>query len=133
MLLVKTVLKKSKTHGIGLFAAEFIPKGTVTWKYSEEFDTSYPLNCIDRMPEHTMRRFLDWAYHDINRKKYILCFDDQRFINHSDNPNIQSTPDMDTAKKDIEKGEELTCNYEDYEKGWFKNRGIKKTSFKSTS
>ncbi len=130
MLLVKTKLDKSSTHGIGLFAAEFIPKGTITWKYDPEYDTCFTQECIDILPESFRERFLDYLYLDFKLKKYILCCDDQRFINYSKKPNIQSKPDRDIAKKDIHIGEELTCDYEDYEKGWFKRRGIKKSSFK---
>jgi len=34
MFLVKTYLDKSKIRGIGLFADEFIPKGTLIWKFN---------------------------------------------------------------------------------------------------
>lgn len=129
MLLVETRIDRSNSHGVGLFAAQFIPKGTKTWEYNEEFDKTYPLDCVDRMPEHVKRRFLDYAYIDFKQNKYVLCFDDQRFINHSSNPNIKSTPDMDIANRDINIGEELTCNYEDYEENWFEKRGIDKKSF----
>ena len=133
MLLVKTRLNISKVHGIGLFAGEFIPKGTITWKYSSEFDTSYPLDSIDRMSPSVRERFLDYSYVDFKQNKYILCFDDQRFINHSNKPNIKSTPDKDIALRNIKEGEEMTCNYEDYEKDWFERRKIDKLSFRSIS
>ncbi len=130
MLLVKTRIDRSNFHGIGLFAAEFIPKGTMTWQYKPEFDLSYSKEIVQKMPVYARKRFLDYSYFDFDQKKYILCFDDQRFINHSSNPNIKSTPNSDVAIRDIKKGEELTCNYEEYEKNWFKSRKIKKTSFK---
>ena len=133
MLQVKTTIDKSNMHGIGLYAAQFIPKGTVTWEYTPEFDNCYPLDCIKRMPKHIKKRFLDYSYIDYKQNKYVLCFDDQRFINHSNKPNIKSTPNMDVALRDIKKGEEMTCNYEDYEKNWFKKRGLKKSSFKPIS
>ncbi len=50
MLLVKTKLGVSSVHGIGLFAAQFIPKGTVTWEYHPEFDTSFDEDDLARMP-----------------------------------------------------------------------------------
>ncbi len=129
MLQVKTKLDRSANHGIGLFADQFIKKGTVTWKYTPEFDVSYSKEQVDKMPEIAKKRFFDFSYFDFNINKYILCFDDQRFINHSVNPNISSKPEIDIANRDIEKGEELTCNYEDYEKGWFENRKIDKALF----
>ena len=38
MLLVKTRLGASAIHGIGLFADEFIPKDTVTWRFTPGLD-----------------------------------------------------------------------------------------------
>ena len=61
--------------------------------------------------------------------KYILCSDDQKYINHSRQPNITSTPEQDVAARDIAAGEELVCNYEDYESGWFDRRDVKKEDF----
>jgi SET domain-containing protein len=133
MLQIKTKLDKSSNHGIGLFADQFIKKGTVTWKYTPEFDVSYDKEQVDKMPSIAKKRFLDFSYFDFKINKYILCFDDQRFINHSKNPNISSKPEIDIANRDIQKGEELTCNYEDYEQGWFKNRKIKKSLFEKST
>jgi len=39
MLQVKTYVKESKIHGNGLFAKEFIPKGTIIWKFDSRLDT----------------------------------------------------------------------------------------------
>ena len=50
MLLVKTKLGVSSVHGIGLFAAQFIPKGTATWEYHPDFDTSFGEDDLARMP-----------------------------------------------------------------------------------
>lgn len=38
MLLVKTKIGPSKIHGIELFAAEFIKRGTPTWQFTPGFD-----------------------------------------------------------------------------------------------
>ena len=38
MLLVRTYLDRSAIHGIGLFAAERIPKGTVLWRLEPSID-----------------------------------------------------------------------------------------------
>lgn len=62
MLLVKTKLGISFIHGIGLFAAQFIPKGTVTWEYSPYFDTSYEEADVERMSPSAKEQFLKYAY-----------------------------------------------------------------------
>jgi SET domain-containing protein len=41
MLLVKTKLDRSSIEGIGLFAAEFIPKSATIWKYDPVIDIRF--------------------------------------------------------------------------------------------
>ncbi|MDO8594964.1 MAG: SET domain-containing protein [bacterium] len=130
MLRVKTKLAVSDRNGIGLFADESIPSGTVTWQYDPEFDVSFAEDAIARVPEHVREQFLKYSYFDHDLKKYVLCSDDQRFINHSDTPNILSTPRKDVAARDIKRGEEITCDYTHYEHDWFQRRNLKREHFK---
>ncbi len=125
MLLVKTQLGVSRLHGIGLFAAQFIAKGTLTWEYSPDFDTSYDEADIAYMSPASREQFLKYAYFDKGLRRYVLCFDDQRFINHcSDDPNISSTPRRDVAARDIHEGEELLCDYNCYDDTYFTRLSI---------
>lgn len=125
MILVRTKLGSSGVEGIGLFADQFIPEGTRTWEYHPRFDASFDEEDMNEMPEPVKEQFLKYAFFDPQTGKYILCFDDQRFINHSTVfPNILSTPYYDTAARDIFPGEELLCNYADYEDTYFERRGI---------
>lgn len=132
MLRVKTKLGSSGIHGIGLFAAEFIPKGTVTWEYDPEFDTAFTKEQVERMPVPAQAIFWHYAYFDKELNKYVLCADDQRFINHSENNgnNIESTPHQDVAIKDIEIGEELLCDYYKFDDSYFDRIGLPKESLK---
>ena len=129
MLRVKTKLGLSRVHGIGLFADQFIPKGTTTWKYDPDFDMQFSEETLKRLPEWTQDQFLKYSYFDYTLNTYILCIDDQRFINHSIDHNIISTPTEDQAGRDIKMGEELFCNYNHYEKNWFERRGVDEKSF----
>ena len=112
MLFVKTQIGVSQIHGIGLFAAEFIPRGTVTWQYHPDLDPAYSEEDILRMPDAAREVFFKYAYYDKDLERYVLCSDNQRFINHEANsPNILSTPRRDVAARDIQAGEELVCDY----------------------
>lgn len=125
MLLVRTQIGPSKVHGIGLFAAQFIAKGTVTWQYHPDFDSTYSENDVWRMPDAAKDLFLKYAYYDKDLGLYVLCADDQRFINHeSDCPNIISTPRQDVAARDILAGEELLCDYNCYDDTYFVRTGM---------
>src|SRR3989344_7510023 len=109
MVLVKTKLGMSKTHGVGLFADQFIPKGAKTYQYTPGIDIDYSEADLAKMSEPARKQVLWYAYMNKEGDKYILCADDYRFINHSQNPvnvNIEATPDRDIAARDIKKGEE---------------------------
>ena len=40
-----------------------------------------------------------------------MCVDNARFINHSDTPNTKNVGDDCAVTRDIQEGEELTCDY----------------------
>lgn len=120
MLLVKTKIGVSSVHGIGLFADQFIPKGTITWEYNPLFDTSFTDAEVDALPDYAKKIFLHYAYFDKELNKHVLCFDDQRFINHTDHSeNIESTTRRDIAARDIQLGEEILCNYNKFDDTYF--------------
>ena len=51
MLLVKMSIKISTIDGVGVFADQRIPKGTVTWKFTPKFDLTFDVEEIERMTE----------------------------------------------------------------------------------
>ena len=122
MLLVQTKLGKSKKHKTGLLANQFIPKGTVTWKYHPLFDSAFTDKEISKMSEAARKQFWHYAFFYKKINKHVLCFDDQRFINHSAKKkdiNILSTPSKDIALRDIKIGEELLCDYDQFDNSYF--------------
>lgn len=122
MMLVRTAKRQSSIHGVGLFAAEFIPAGTPTWRFIAGIDQAIHPDVLERMPETARPSFLTYAYLDIRTGLYVLCADDARFMNHSDEPNIRGDYDLDPvfgvdlAARDIEAGEELTCDYRTFDR-----------------
>lgn len=118
MLLVKTKIGQSKIHGIGLFSDQFIPKGTLVQKFISGFDLVIPKSKIKKLSIPAKRQFLNYAYRHKKTGQFILCFDDARFLNHSDSPNLISnnaSEEIDIAARNIRKGEELTCNYKAFD------------------
>ena len=51
MFLVKTYLDRSRIHGIGVFAGEFIRKDTKIWRFVIGFDQYYSLKKFRRLPK----------------------------------------------------------------------------------
>lgn len=111
MLLVKTKLKQSEIHGLGVFADEFIPKGTKTWEFNSRFDLSFSKEEVESLPEHAKLEVKIHAYVDKETGTYRLCSDNAKFMNHSSEPNVLSENNYDVALRDILPGEELTCDY----------------------
>ena len=75
-----------------------------------------------QLSEASRKQFLNYCYVDRFTKHFILCFDDERFINHSeiDFNIIQSRSEnevegIEIASRDIHPGEELICNYYDFD------------------
>ncbi len=131
MLRVKTRLAVSRVDGIGLFADEHISKGTTTWKYDRQLDSSWSLDLLEQLPPFLQEQLMKYLFWDDAQSTYVLCSDDQRFINHSSRPNILSSPYEDIALEDIPEGSELTCDYRGFEPEWFERRSVDASTFKS--
>ncbi|MDA0713368.1 MAG: SET domain-containing protein [bacterium] len=122
MFLVKTKLGLSQIEGFGVFADQLIPKGTVTWKFTAPFDLEIDPVDLEKLSEAAKEEFLKHSYVSFHTKKYILCFDNAKFMNHSHDFNCITTvvfkeynADFDTAVRDILPGEELTCDYRSFD------------------
>jgi SET domain-containing protein len=112
MLQVKTYLDKSPIHGIGVFAAENIKSGQLVWKLNLAIDKIINPNIVFESFELKFLKI--YAYFDLQLDKWILPVDNDRFMNHSDNPNSGPLENGDDiAIKDINIGEEITVNYYD--------------------
>ena len=89
MLRVRTELKNSSIHGIGIFSTEFIQKGTVTWRYEDDCERRYSKYDLPFMPPVFREYLMKYSYVDSEGFR-VLCGDNARFENHSDNPNLDS-------------------------------------------
>lgn len=122
MMLVETVTKQSSIHGLGLFADQFIAEGTPTWRFVPGIDQAIHPERIEQIPDLSREWFKRYAYLDIKTGLYVLCADDARYMNHSDSPNVTGDYDLDpvfgvdVAARDIEEGEELTCDYRTFDR-----------------
>ncbi len=68
------------------------------------------------MPKIAKAWVLHFGYHNADEDVYVICVDDARFFNHSENPNTDDTSEVETiATKDIHKREEITCNYFEFD------------------
>jgi uncharacterized protein len=121
MLLVKTTLRPSPIHGIGLFADQFIPQGTRIWEFTPGVDVKLSAAFVANAPEPLKSWLATHIYLSRTSHTYILCSDDARFFNHADHPNTASREVVGEeevvtmATRDIQPGEELTDDYRTFE------------------
>ncbi len=115
MLLVKTFLAPSRIHGIGLFAAQRIPKGTLIWRMDPAIDLELAEVDLETLAPPAREQIRKYTYLDMVRGRRVLCGDDARFFNHDGHPNCHDFNDAaggtTVAARDIEEGEELTSDY----------------------
>ena len=120
MLLVSTYVAASDIEGVGVFAATPIAKGALIWQLNTDFDRLIPAGKYDAMPSHMQELIDRYAYPSPDRPGYLVYeVDNGRFMNHSDTPNTDfSEYGGGTATRDIAAGEELTCNYHQFYRGF---------------
>ena len=110
----------SEIEGVGIFAAAPIKAGTAIWILEDKFDLIVPTADLEGLPE-LQRNFIErYGYpHMTMPGLTVLEFDNGRFMNHSNSPNTDFTkPDMAWAIRDIAEGEEITCDYSEFDPGF---------------
>jgi hypothetical protein len=114
MLLIPTFLAESKISGagLGLFCKYFVSAGTIIWAFCDGFDY-----IVEEMPKNeVMRTFvLKYGYLPVTGEKgWVMCADDARFFNHSDDPTCLDIGPHTTARYDLVPGTELTSDYRSF-------------------
>ena len=113
MLLVKTYVDRSPIHGLGVFAAEFIRKGTKIWRFVEGFDRAYSPKEFARLPKAARDFLKDYGYRVDG--EILFTVDNDHYINHSDAPNTYLKSGYAIASCNIRKGEEITNDYREFD------------------
>jgi SET domain-containing protein len=114
MLLVPTYVMYSPRHGFGLFANHFIAQGCKVWEWVDGFDLRLGAEVKLSKPAVAFidkYAFRNRLYSAVPVGEQCLCGDDARFMNHDEEPNVVSKPDGVYAAVDIEKGQEIFCDY----------------------
>ncbi len=113
MLLVKTYLDKSRIHGIGVFAGQFIRKDTKIWRFVYGFDRYYTRKRLAKLPKAAKDYITLHGYQWKN--EILLSMDYDTFMNHSENPNTYFHNGYVIARGNIRKGTEITNDYRAFE------------------
>lgn len=120
MLTVSTYLAPSAIEGLGVFAGEYIERGRLLWSLNPKFDVFvYPDEVSTYSP--LMRDFITrYSYPHLEMLGVVIVdCDNGRFMNHCLTPNTDFTIfDKGYAIADIAPGEEMTCNYYEFDPGF---------------
>ena len=114
MMMVETELRESSIHGTGVFLLEPVRRGDIVWRFDSRIDRVYADWELEGMSER-LRHFLR-VYSTYHQQSglWVLCGDNGRHFNHSDQPNTTSMGigfGDDIAAEDLPVGAELTTDY----------------------
>jgi len=117
MLTVSTYLAPSAIEGIGVFASEYIERGRLIWSLNPKFDIFINETEINAYPPYLQDFMSRYTYPHLEMPGVvILDSDNGRFMNHNPTPNTDFRVfDRGYALLDIAEGEELTCNYHEFD------------------
>jgi SET domain-containing protein len=117
MLTVSSYVAPSAIEGLGVFAGEFIPGGSLLWSLNSRFDIFIYEAEIEGFPPHLQDFIVRYSYPHLEIPGVMIVDSDNgRFMNHSLTPNTDFRVfDKGYALADISQGEELTCNYHEFD------------------
>jgi len=114
MMMVETELRASPIHGIGVFVTERVRAGDLIWRFDSRIDRVFSGDELDEMPAQLQRFLRTYSTLHQELNLWVLCGDNGRHFNHSDNPNTRSLGIAfgdDVAANDLAPGTELTSDY----------------------
>jgi len=105
---------------MGLLAAEPVPAGTLVWRFQPGFDHDFSPEQFADLPPPAQAHARWFCFVSAQNGHVILSGDHACFINHSLKANTGApakavAPVTTVALRDIAEGEEITCNYYDYD------------------
>ncbi len=117
MLLVSTYVAQSAIQGLGVFAGEAVPRGHLLWALNPKFDIFVEEREIELYPPHMQEYIARYSYPHLEAPGVvILDSDNGKYMNHCLAPNTDFRIfDKGYALVDIAVGDELTCNYHEFD------------------
>ena len=120
-------VRPSPLHGLGLFAKRDIPENTVWWKARRsqvmllnrpQFHTLMASR-INPVMENMLSIASIYGYYAARLDSIVICLDDARYVNHSEEPNsgapLNGDPLSSRTLRLIREGEEITEDYGAYD------------------
>jgi SET domain-containing protein len=90
MMMVRTELRPSAIHGIGVVVTEHVKAGQLIWRFDSRIDRVFSDPELQSLPD-LMQEFLrTYSTLHADLRLWVLCGDNGRHFNHSDRPNTRS-------------------------------------------
>lgn len=121
MFHVKVKLGESKVDGIGLFSDQDIMAGQKIYTPNPLLDLKISEPEFKWLTDDEKSTIEHYGYLDKNDGMWHYAFDDIKFCNHSNDGNLTLQEGVLVAKRHIPSGEELTQDYNEFEKLRFDN------------
>ena len=97
--------------GLGVFATQDIPKGTITW-VNDGLDIRIEKKALEKLPSVCQDYIEKYSYVKDPSEDCIINWDHARYMNHCCFSNTLCTAyNFDVAIVDIKKNEQITCDY----------------------
>jgi SET domain-containing protein len=130
MMLIETRVAPSAIHGLGLFAVKAVPRHTPVWTFQPGFDRDFSPAQFAALPPLAQAHAAWFSFFSPLDGHANLSGDHACFMNHSAGPNTGAPsgappPVVTVALRDIAPGEELTCNYFDFDAAAHQKLGLK--------
>jgi hypothetical protein len=110
MFRVPTYVAPSPIAGVGVFTFVSIPAGTLIWDFTEGVDLRLDPAVVAAVPEPLGSMVRMYCFEEPDGT-LVLCGDNAKFMNHSFEPNCDDRGSCTVTLRDIDVGEELTCDY----------------------
>ena len=111
MILIDHYVAQSPIHGLGVFSSEIVTKGSLIWEFNAIIDRDIPVSALASLPTHVVNNIHKHAWFHPETQSFWLGADGDYFMNHSENPTLQINGLSFVASRNIEIGDELTCDY----------------------
>ncbi len=114
MIHITYKIKKSNTHGIGLFADQDIQAGDLVYTPSPLLDVDLTQSEFDSLNVAEQREVKYYGYFNQKTSRWHVAYDAIRVLNHSPKGIANVTQDEDmvmTAFRNISEGEEILQDY----------------------
>jgi len=117
MLLISSYVAQSPIDGLGVFAGETVPRGSLIWSLNPKFDVLVNEIELGSLPAHMRSYIARYSYPHLEMPGCrVIDVDNGKYMNHSLAPNTDFRIfDKGYALADIARGEEITCNYHEFD------------------